>query len=203
MQRYIDKNSMLSHAGQHMPLNNWAQKTGLTVETILARLNHFSWTVEDCLSKRPGGKRPNNDEYFMRIASQVALRGTCARRVVGCVIVDVHNNIMSTGYNSVASGLPHCAQKPCAGAGAKSGTDLHLCEARHAEDVALMKCPNINAIHTVYSTTEPCAGCTRRLLDTSCKRVVFAEPYPGSDSRAIWKGAGREWYEMPIIITSS
>lgn len=199
---YTHDTDTLLHNGNRLTIKAWSERTGIPVETILARLNHFAWTDEECLSRKPNNQRPSNDAYFIRIASQVALRATCARRAVGCVIVDEHNNIMSTGYNSVAAGLPHCTTKNCKGAQAKSGQDLHLCEARHAEDVALMKCKDVHAIYTIYCTTEPCVHCTRRLLDTSCKRVVFAEPYPTTSSD-IWTGAGRQWYKLPLTIASN
>lgn len=169
---------------------------GISVETILTRMNLLGWSLEDSLGKRPVGDRPSNDAFFMRIAGQVALRSTCARRAVGCVIVDSFNRILSTGYNSVASKRAHCtSEKPCPGASCTSGTGLHLCEARHAEDIALMKCSDIHTIHTIYSTTEPCELCARRLLDTSCVRIVFAEKYP-SGGQALWTEHRGSWEHL-------
>ena len=167
-----------------------------TVDNIAAlRVKYFGYTITEAHERRPSSARPTNDEFFMHIAGVVSRRSTCARRAVGCVLVDKHNNILSTGYNSVASGLPHCHTSNCPGATASSGTNLHLCEARHAEDVALMKCRDIYAIHTVYCTTEPCVHCTRRLLDTSAVRVVFVEPYPTTSS-SIWTSTGRVWEQL-------
>ena len=47
------------------------------------------------------------DEYFMRIAVEVAGRSTCDRKHVGAVIVR-ERNILSTGYNGSIAGMPHC-----------------------------------------------------------------------------------------------
>jgi dCMP deaminase len=52
--------------------------------------------------------RPTKIEYFLAIAKVVATRSTCLRRSVGCVLVDKRGHILSTGYNGVASGQPHC-----------------------------------------------------------------------------------------------
>jgi len=52
--------------------------------------------------------RPSIDEYFLDMAKVVSSRSTCLRRSVGCVLVDGYGNVLSTGYNGVARGLPHC-----------------------------------------------------------------------------------------------
>ncbi len=53
--------------------------------------------------------RPSWDEYFMKLANEVATRTTCLRRAVGAVIVK-DNRILSTGYNGTPSGLRHCRE---------------------------------------------------------------------------------------------
>jgi dCMP deaminase len=138
------------------------------------------------------------DEYFIEIARLVAQRGTCARRQVGCVLVNEQNHILATGYNGVAKGVRHCIDTPCPGSRFPSGQGLHQCEAIHAEQNALMQCRNINEVHTVYTTSSPCIGCTRLLLNTGCKRVVFLEPYPHPEAQRLWEGLGRQWvHYMP------
>ena len=56
--------------------------------------------------------RPSWDEYFMRIARDVATRSTCLRRHVGAVIVR-ERRILSTGYNGSPPGQPHCYEVGC------------------------------------------------------------------------------------------
>jgi dCMP deaminase len=126
------------------------------------------------------------DEWYMEIAKVVALRGTCARRQVGCVLVDRIGRILSTGYNGVARGIPHCIDTPCPGAGLKSGTGLDVCEAIHGESNALLQCRDVDRIHTCYSTTEPCVNCVKLLMSTNCERVVFLESYPTSSAGKLW-----------------
>ena len=132
----------------------------------------------------------------MNIADAVSLRATCGRRKVGCVLVDKHHRILSTGYNSVAHGLPHCPdEEDCGGANEPSGT-THKCIARHAEDVAIAKCLDIHSIHTCYVTTQPCIKCVRRLLDTSCGRIIFKSPYNDEDAKHLWLKHGYEWRQL-------
>ena len=47
--------------------------------------------------------RPSWDEYFMKLATEVATRTTCMRRGVGAVIVK-DRRILATGYNGVPTG---------------------------------------------------------------------------------------------------
>ena len=118
----------------------------------------------------------------------VATRATCARRSVGCALVDVHGHVLATGYNGVPSGFPHCNEEhPCPGALAKSGQGLDQCFAVHAEQNALLQCHDAHAIQTCYVTHSPCVTCTKLLLNTSCARVVFAERYAHDEaSLALW-----------------
>ena len=50
--------------------------------------------------------RPDLDTWGLRLAHDVSSRATCIRRAVGCVLVDEHGEILATGYNGVASGVP-------------------------------------------------------------------------------------------------
>ena len=140
-------------------------------------------------------RRPPIDDYFLAVAKLVSTRATCARRQVGCVLVDDKNHVLATGYNGVASGLPHCIDVPCSGAHAPSGTGLDLCEAIHAEQNALLQCKNVYEIQTVYCTASPCITCIKLLLNTTCKRIVFIEEYPHGRSKELWEATGRSWIQ--------
>lgn len=83
----------------------------------------------------------------------------------------------------------------CAGWDLPPGEDK--CEAVHAEANALLQCRNSWEIHTAYVTLSPCLPCAKLLLNTSCKRIVFAAEHTRLDARAIWQKTGREWILMP------
>lgn len=139
------------------------------------------------------GSRLSRDEYFIQMASLVAQRGTCARRAVGCVLINAQGHVIATGYNGVCKGADHCIDHPCAGAEQPSGQGLHLCEAIHAEQNALLQCRNINEIHTAYVTASPCIHCVRLLANTGVKRIMFKEEYPHVESQRVALSAGIEW----------
>lgn len=166
-------------------------------------------------------RRPQKDEYFLRIASLVSTRSTCLRRSVGCVLVNERGHVLATGYNGVAMGVPHCNEpldrsssingtinvmlgadnefpNACPAARAVSGSNLDGCEAIHAEQNALLQCKDVWDIYTCYVTNSPCLTCTKLLLNTSCRRIIFAARYAHDDeAQKLWQtsGAGKVWWE--------
>ncbi len=147
--------------------------------------------------------RLSRDAVGIALAQDWALRGTCKRRQVGCVLFDADGVELSSGYNGPASGEPHCIDFPCPGAGLKSGEGLELCEAIHAEANALLKCPDVRRIHTAYITHSPCLHCVKLLKNTGCFRIVFLHPYAHDEaSRAFWI-RGNKWYRMTPIQTQN
>lgn len=113
----------------------------------------------------------------MDIARTIGRRSTCPRRQVGAVLVDALGRVLSVGHNGVARGERHCTDEPCGGAGMASGVGLDQCNACHGEANSLIFCPDVERIDTLYVTVSPCTHCIRLLLNTSCRRIVYAEPY--------------------------
>lgn len=132
--------------------------------------------------------RPTLDEWGLDLAFVVATRGTCARRQVGCVLMDANGKILATGYNGPAAGRSHCRghKVGCPGAAFPSGEGLDKCEAIHAEQNALLQCVDVRRIHTCYTTTSPCVHCVKMLLNTGCRRIVFAQEYGHDDAKRWW-----------------
>lgn len=130
--------------------------------------------------------RPEKVETWLRIAFDLSQQGTCARRKVGCVLVDRNGDFLSSGYNGPPRGWPHCIETPCAGAHLPTGTGLHECEAVHAEANALIQCRDPYAIDTAYCTDSPCMDCVKLLLNTSCRQIVFLRPYTHAEAKSRW-----------------
>jgi dCMP deaminase len=149
--------------------------------------------------------RPDQTSYFLYMAMLVATRGTCCRRKVGCVLTNERNHVLATGYNGVPSGFKHCniPGQECEGAKFPSGQGLEFCEAIHAEQNALLQCPDVYKIDTCYCTTAPCVTCTKLLLNTSCKTIIFEEDYPQAEkAKTMWLNAGRSWLQVEPIETT-
>jgi dCMP deaminase len=139
--------------------------------------------------------RPSWDDYFISIAFQVAERSTCIRRHVGAIIVK-DRRILGTGYNGVPTGLAHCdeiggciRQKM----GIPSGERHEFCRACHAEQNAIIQAARYGTPIdgcTFYTTTQPCVQCTKMILNTGAKEVVFVGNYPDELSRQLLKESG-------------
>lgn len=137
--------------------------------------------------------RVSKGEYFSEMAKLVSTQATCARRQVGCVLVNKRNHVIATGYNGNAAGQPHCIEVKCPGADLPSGTGLDACEAIHAEANALLQCKDVYEISKAYVTASPCIHCVKLLLNTGCEEVVFIDEYPHYEARHLWEEAGRKW----------
>lgn len=97
------------------------------------------------------------DEYFMKIAFDVASRSTCLRRQVGAIIVR-DKRILTTGYNGAPPGITHCLSYGCLRRQLKvpSGQREELCRGIHAGQNAIIQAAKYGIIinqGTLYSTT--------------------------------------------------
>ena len=128
------------------------------------------------------------DEYFLNMAKITALRSTCKRRQVGCILVDSNNHVAATGYNGVPKGFKHCLDYPCKGADAASGTRLNECKAVHAEMNALLQLTSKDVL-TAYLTVTPCFDCSKVLANSAVKRIVAPVWYPQDEVKSILEEA--------------
>lgn len=141
--------------------------------------------------------RPSTDVYMMGLAMMAASRASCVRRAVGCVLTNSLNHVVATGYNGPPRGMAHCSPDRCPGCNAASGTQLDGCMAIHAEQNALLQCHDTRDIVTCYVTAQPCFTCTKLLLNTSCKEIVYLESYPHDMASSMWKTMGRSARMIP------
>jgi len=121
-------------------------------------------------------KRPDTDQYFLKIASVVAERSTCRRHHVGAVAVrDKH--ILATGYNGAAAGLKDCLELGCLRdeQGIPSGTRHEICRGIHAEQNVIIQA-SLHGVSlegsTIYATHTPCNQCAKMLVNAKIKRYV-------------------------------
>ncbi|MCX7679624.1 MAG: cytidine/deoxycytidylate deaminase family protein [Spirochaetes bacterium] len=140
--------------------------------------------------------RPTWDDYFMKIAQDVASRATCVRRKVGAVIVK-DKWIISTGYNGAPMGISHCTEDTCLRTkfNVPSGERHELCRGLHAEQNAIIQAAlhgvSINGA-TIYCTHQPCSICTKMLINSGIKKFVFSSPYHDPLAEEMMREAGIE-----------
>ncbi len=128
--------------------------------------------------KKPFIRIPR-DEYYLRIAYDVAARSTCLRRQIGAVIV-TGDVIVSTGYNGNPRGMPHCETIGCIRdeLAIPSGQRMEICTGVHAEMNALIFAGPAARGGTLYSTIVPCNTCAKMIVNAGVNRVVYSEGYP-------------------------
>jgi dCMP deaminase len=109
---------------------------------------------------------------MLDVAISLSERGTCRKKQVGCVLVDTYGNIIATGYNGQPRGMPHCdIINPC-----PAYLDANLsCHAIHAEANALIRCPDVERIYTIYVTEKPCGKCLLLIKNTACKQIIYQD----------------------------
>ncbi|WP_280485425.1 deaminase [Nocardia cyriacigeorgica] len=118
------------------------------------------------------GRRPNWDEYFLNIATAVALRSDCERDKVGAVVVK-DKRIRSSGYNGAPAGDSGCITCPRRTSGVVPGSSYENCVAVHAEANALLYCDRADLIGaTIYITREPCYACSKLIAGAGIQRIV-------------------------------
>jgi dCMP deaminase len=139
-------------------------------------------------------KRPDADQYFLKVAAVVAERSTCRRHHVGAVAVkDKH--ILATGYNGAPAGFKDCLELGCLRneLDIPSGERHEICRAIHAEQNVVIQA----ALHgvslegsTIYATHTPCVLCAKILTNAKIKRYVSFGKYNDDTFVQLFKEAG-------------
>ncbi len=114
-------------------------------------------------------KQRKLDIVFMNITKEVATLSHCVRFKVGAVLVK-DDNIISFGYNGTPAGMDNCCERD-------SVTLPHVI---HAECNAILKAAkNGNSVNdsTIYLSLSPCLDCSKLILQSGIKRVVYLTAY--------------------------
>jgi len=139
------------------------------------------------------------DARFMEIARTVAQWSSCFQenRQVGAVVAR-DKRILTTGYNGAGSGVTSCKERcKCMRheMGIESGTRHEICYAVHAEQNAIIQAARIGVSiegATIYCTHQPCVICSKIIINSGIKRVVYCEDYPDKFSVQLCREAGVE-----------
>ena len=114
-------------------------------------------------------KQKRLDSVFMNITKEVATLSHCVRFKVGAVLVK-DGNIISMGYNGTPAGMDNCCEKD-------NVTVPHVI---HGEVNAILKAAktgtSVNG-GTLYLTLSPCLDCSKLILQSGIKRVVYLTTY--------------------------
>lgn len=129
-----------------------------------------------------------NDKNFINIAKEIATASKCVSKQVGAVIVR-NGRILSTGYNGTPAGFTNCCDH-WDNQYTKDHHDWSKTYEIHAEMNAIIWAAR-NGISiegaTIYVTLEPCSECSKNIIATGIKRIVYEKAYEHTHSDVVSK----------------
>lgn len=115
-------------------------------------------------------KQERLDTVYMAMALAVSTLSHCKRSQVGAIL-EKDGNVISMGYNGTPSGMDNC----CEDEDNKTKSSV-----LHAEMNAIIKAAKTgNSVQdsTLYVTLSPCIECSKYILQSGIKRVVYLQEY--------------------------
>ena len=125
------------------------------------------------------------DNRYMEMAAVWAKNSYCKRLQVGALIVK-DKMIISDGYNGTPSGFENICEDE---SGATKPYVLHA-EANAITKVA--KSGNSSDGATLYVTASPCLECSKLIIQSGIRRVVYRDEYRLTDGIDLLRRAGIE-----------
>jgi len=113
------------------------------------------------------------DEVFINIAKEVGSLSHCTRSKVGAVLVK-DGNVISFGYNGTPAGMDNGCEE----------NNVTKEEVIHAEMNSILKAAKSgNSVEgsTLYLTLSPCKECSKLILQSGVKKVVYLNTYRNLD----------------------
>lgn len=126
------------------------------------------------------------DNAYIDISRRWAAMSKAQRLQVGCIIVK-DNQIISDGFNGTPSGFNNVCEDN------RLGNLVTKPEVLHAESNALMKLArstNSSDGATMYLTCAPCFDCSKLIIQSGIKRVVYQDSYRCMDGVSLLEKAG-------------
>jgi dCMP deaminase len=167
-------------------IKNWSvKKIGKTFDV--------SWDHSDAIQKSPlygeNTKAMKNDLIYLQMANTWGKNSHCKRMQVGCLMVK-DKSIISDGYNGSPTGFPNICEDE---------NMVTLPYVLHAEANAITKLAKSTQSSdgsTIYVTLSPCFECSKLIIQSGIKRVVFSEVYRKPESLPFLIEAGIELYKI-------
>jgi dCMP deaminase len=125
------------------------------------------------------------DKRYLQMAQIWAENSYCKRKKVGALIVK-SNMIISDGFNGTPSGFENICEDEN---GITKPYVLHA-EANAITKVA--KSGNSSDGATLYVTTSPCIECSKLIIQSGIKRVVFLDKYHNTEGLDLLNRVGVE-----------
>lgn len=122
------------------------------------------------------------DKRYLQMAQIWAQNSYCQRRKVGALLVK-EKMIISDGYNGTPEGFENiCEDK-------ENVTKPYVLHAEANAITKVAKSNNNSNGATLYVTTSPCIECSKLIIQSGIKRVVFNDKYHNTDGLELLKRA--------------
>ena len=131
------------------------------------------------------GKQLELDKRYLRMARIWAENSYCSRRKVGALIVK-DKMIISDGYNGTPAGFENVCELD------DGTTKPYVLHAEANAITKIAKSGNNSDGATIYVTTSPCMECSKLIIQSGIRRVVYSESYRLTDGIDLLKRAGVE-----------
>lgn len=125
------------------------------------------------------------DKRYLRMARIWAENSYCTRRKVGALIVK-DKMIISDGYNGTPSGFENVCELD------NGTTKPYVLHAEANAITKIAKSGNNSDGATLYVTASPCLECSKLIIQSGIRRVVYSEEYRLTDGIDLLKRAGVE-----------
>ena len=139
--------------------------------------------------KQSSERQNKFDKSYLEMAFVWAKNSYCERRKVGALIVK-DRMIISDGYNGTPAGFENvCEEK-------NNTTKPYVLHAEANAITKVAKSNNSSDGATLYVTDSPCMECSKLIIQSGIKRVVYAREYRITDGLDLLKRAGIELVKL-------
>lgn len=136
-------------------------------------------------------KQLRYDKVYLKMALTWAELSHCSRKKVGAIIVK-DDAIISDGYNGTPSGFDNCCEND------NGETHWYVLHAEANAILKVAKSTNNCAGATLYLTHSPCKDCSKLILQSGIKRLVFRDKYRDTAGIDFLVAAGLEVEQIHI-----
>jgi dCMP deaminase len=136
-------------------------------------------------------KQKEFDKRYLQMARIWAQNSYCKRRQVGAIIVKA-KMIISDGYNGTPEGFENVCEDE------ENKTKAYVLHAEANAITKVAKSNNSSEGSTLYVTTSPCMECSKLIIQSGIKKVVFSELYHKQEGLGLLEKAKIEWVHLKI-----
>ena len=137
-------------------------------------------------------KQLRYDSAYLKMAESWSKLSHCKRKQVGAIIVK-DEMIISDGYNGTPAGFDNCCEDD------DGNTHWYVLHAEANAILKVSKSTNNSRGATLYLTLSPCKDCSKLILQSGIKRVVYMNSYKDTEGIDFLVSAGIETQQIDII----